>query len=191
MASHLTLLVSAFTLSGSMLASGSALAQLDKFVIKGPAAERIEEKNEISLDTAKSIAARCEEAARAKGAAASIAILDQFGQQVYFERMDGLRGHRQLDAAIMKAHAVVVTHIPSHLEVNRAINGEQSEFHSGFYHDIFVASGGLPIVVDHQFLGAIGVGGSGFDEVCARDALEAVIGPQPPLTPTIARREGG
>jgi uncharacterized protein GlcG (DUF336 family) len=191
MASRFMLFVSAFAIWGAMLASDSALAQLDKFVIKGPATERIEEKNEILLDTAKSIAAHCEQAARAKGAAAFIAILDQFGQQVYFERMDGLRGHRQLDAAIMKAHAVVVTHTPSHLELNRAITGEQSEFHSGFYHDIFVASGGLPIVVDHQFPGAIGVGGSGFDEVCARDALEAVIGPQPPLTPTIPHRDGG
>jgi glc operon protein GlcG len=186
-ASHVT----ALALAGTLLACGTALAQLDKFVITGPAAERIEEKNEISLDTAKQIAAHCEAAARAKGAAASIAILDQFGEQVYFERMDGLRGHRQLDAAIMKAHAVIVTHTPSHEELNRTITGDQSEFHSGFYHDIFLASGGLPIVVDHQFLGAIGVGGSGFDEVCARDALQAVIGPQPPLTPTIPRRQGG
>lgn len=177
--------------SATAFAQSTSMAQLENFVITGPAAERIEEKNEISLDAAKKIAAHCEAAARAKGAAASIAILDQFGQQVFFERMDGLRGHRQIDAAIMKAHAVVVTHTPSHLELNRSITGEQSEFHSGFYHDIFLASGGLPIVVDHQFLGAIGVGGSGFDEVCARDALEAVIGPQPPLTPNIPRRQGG
>ena len=168
MASYPAPLATALAVSAALLVSGSALAQLEKFVITRPAAERIEEKNEISLDTAKRIAAHCEEAARAKGAAASIAILDQFGEQVYFERMDGLRGHRQLDAVIMKAHAVVVTHTPSHKELNRTIAGDQSEFHSGFYHDIFLASGGLPIVVDHQFLGAIGVGGSGFDEVCAR-----------------------
>src|SRR5579884_470118 len=95
--------------AGLIVASGTAFAQLDQFVIMGPAAEKIEEKNEISLDTAKKIAAHCEAAARARGAAASIAILDQFGEQVYFERMDGIRGHRQLDAAIMKAHAVIVT----------------------------------------------------------------------------------
>ena len=177
-----------FVFVPALLLSGVAAAQLDRFVIKGPAADRIEEKSEISLDTAKKIAARCEDEARARGAAASIAILDQFGQQVYFERMDGLRGHRQLDAAIMKAHAVIVTHDPSHVEVNRVMQGEQSEFHEGYYHDIFVASGGLPIVVDHQFIGAVGVGGSGFDELCAHDALQAVIGAQPPLTPTVPRR---
>jgi hypothetical protein len=30
-------------------------------------------------------------------------------------------------------------------------------------------------------LGAIGVGGSGFDERCAHEALTQVLGPQPPL----------
>ena len=167
---------------------GPALAQLEKFVIQGKAAESIEDKSEISLDTAKRIAASCENQAKARNAAASIAILNKYGEQVYFQRMDGLRGHRQVDAAIMKAKAAIVTHEPSHVEVNRVIQGDQTEFHEGFYHDIFVASGGLPIVVDHQFLGAIGVGGSGFDEVCARNALEAVFGPQPPLTPTLPPR---
>ncbi len=167
---------------------GSASAQLEKFVIQGKAAETIEDKSEISLDTAKRIAASCESQAKARNAAASIAILNKYGEQVYFQRMDGLRGHRQVDAAIMKAKAVIVTHEPSHVEVNRVIQGDQNEFHEGFYHDIFVASGGLPIVVDHQFLGAIGVGGSGFDEVCAHDALQAVLGPQPPLTPTLPPR---
>lgn len=188
MASKLVLAVTATVLG--VLTGGVALAQLDRFVIRGPAAEKIEEKNEISLATAKQIAAHCEDEARARGASASIAILDQFGEQVFFERMDGIRGHRQLDAAIMKAHAVVVTHEPTHVEVNRVQQGAQSEFHEGYYHDIFVASGGLPIVVDHQFIGAIGVGGSGFDEVCGRNALQAVFGPQPPLTPDLPRRNG-
>jgi hypothetical protein len=112
---RMKLLATAFT-AGLFVLSDTAFAQLDRFVVRGPAAEKIEEKNEISLDTAKKIAARCEDQARARGASASIAILDQFGEQVYFERMDGIRGHRQLDAAIMKAHAVIVTHEPSHLK---------------------------------------------------------------------------
>lgn len=174
--------------AGRIAGAAAGYAQLDHFVITGLAAEKIEEKNEISLDTAKMIAAHCERAAHARGAAASIATLDQFGEQVYFERMDGIRGHRQLDAAITKAHAVIVTHEPSHIEVNRIQQGTQSEFHEGYYHDISVASGGLPIVVDHQFIDAVGVSGSGFDELCAHDALTAVIGPQPPLTPNLPRR---
>ena len=45
----------------------------------------------------------------------------------------------------------------------------------------FFVSGGLPIIVDDQLIGAIGVGGSNMDEQCAHVALTAVLGPQPPL----------
>jgi uncharacterized protein GlcG (DUF336 family) len=61
--------------------------------------------------------------------------------------------------------------------------------------------GGLPIIVNGQLIGAIGVGGippaertaTYGEEMCARDALEAVIGPQPPLLPDLAaqRNNGG
>ena len=105
-------------------AVGPASAQLEKFVIQGKAAETIEDKSEISLDTAKRIAASCEQQARARNAASSIAILNKYGEQVYFQRMDGLRGHRQIDAAIMKAKAVIITHTPSHLELNRVLAGD-------------------------------------------------------------------
>ena len=50
------------------------------------------------------------------------------------------------------------------------------------------------IIVNGQLIGAIGVGGippaertaTYGEEMCARDALEAVIGPQPPLLPDLA-----
>lgn len=165
------------------LASGSALAQLEKFVVTGPAAVKTQEKNEISLATAKAIAAHCENAARARNAAASIAILNQFGEQVYYLRMDGLRGPRQLEAPVMKAKAAIITHEPSSVTTNRIITGDTDKLHQAYYYDIFAVPGGLPIVVDNQFIGAIGVGGSGFDEKCAYDALTAVLGPQKPLEP--------
>jgi uncharacterized protein GlcG (DUF336 family) len=46
---------------------------------------------------------------------------------------------------------------------------------------VFPTSGGLPIIVDGQMIGAIGVGGGNRDEECAYQALTTVIGPQPPL----------
>jgi hypothetical protein len=39
----------------------------------------------------------------------------------------------------------------------------------------------LPIIVDGQMIGAIGVGGGNRDEDCAYQALTSVVGPQPPL----------
>ncbi len=55
----------------------------------------------------------------------------------------------------------------------------------------FANAGGLPIVVDGQFLGAIGVGGmpasppTWSDEICGYNALTAVLGPQPKLLPDL------
>ena len=167
------------------LSAGPAAAQIERFVVTGDAAVRIQEKNEISLDAARKIAEHCEAAARARNASASIAILNQFGEQVFYLRMDGLRGPRQLEAPVMKARSAIITHTPTRTEYNRILTGDSEKFHQAFYYDIFPTPGGLPIVVDNQFIGAIGVGGSGFDEQCAYDALTAVLGPQPPLPPTL------
>ena len=177
--------------AGLLLISGSARAQLERFVVTGEAALRTQEKNEISLDTARRIAEHCEAAARAQNEAAAISILNQFGEQVFFLRMDGLRGPRQLEAPIMKANHAIITRQPSRFTYNRILTGDTEKFHQAFYYNIFTTPGGLSIVVDDQFIGAIGVGGSSFNEKCAHDAFTAVLGPQPPLEPTLSDAEPG
>ena len=172
-------------LVGTALAlfASAASAQIEQFVVTGEAALRTKEKNEISLDTARRIAEHCEAAVREKGEAVAISILNQFGEQVYFLRMDGLRGPRQLEAPVMKAKAAIITHEPSSVTNYRINNGDTEKFHQAFFYDIFPTPGGLPIVVDDQFIGAIGAGGSSFNEQCAHDAMSAILGPQPPLDP--------
>ena len=49
----------------------------------------------------------------------------------------------------------------------------------------YFVSGGLPIVVDNQLIGAVGVGGGNADEQCAYQALVKVLGPQPPIAQPI------
>jgi glc operon protein GlcG len=164
-----------------LIATVAVAAELEDLVIKGAAAERIFEKNAISIDAAKAIAEVCANRAREEGSQAAIAIVDQFGLLVYFERMDGIRGQTQVDAAIRKAKTSLVMGQPSRAIYNRVQSGDFTDFHWGYWYNAFKTPGGLPIIVDHQLLGAIGVGGSGFDEQCAYDALTAVIGPQPPL----------
>jgi uncharacterized protein GlcG (DUF336 family) len=53
----------------------------------------------------------------------------------------------------------------------------------------YFVGGGLPIVVENNLIGAIGVGGGNMDEQCAYQALTKVLGPQPPL-PAPAGRGG-
>src|SRR5207249_6228470 len=59
----------------------------------------------------------------------------------------------------------------------------------------FPNSGGLPMVVNDQLIGAIGVGGSAprvgqgwSDEICAHKAMTEVLGPQPPLVEDLPPR---
>jgi len=163
------------------LVTTSASAQLENYVIQGLTAERILEKNALSLDVAKQIAEVCSASAGERDSQAAVAIVDQFGLLVYFERMDGIRGQTQVNAAIRKAKASLITGEPSRAIFNRIQSGQTTDYHWGRWYNAFRTPGGLPIIVEHQLLGAIGVGGSGFDEECAHQALTAIIGPQPPL----------
>jgi uncharacterized protein GlcG (DUF336 family) len=164
-----------------LAAAPSASAQLEDYVIQGAQAERIMEKNALSLDVAKRVAEVCSREASERGSQAAIAILDQFGLLIYFERMDGIRGQTQVEAAVRKARTSLLMGEPSRAVYNRVQSGQFTDFHWGFWYNAFKTPGGLPIIVDHQLLGAIGVGGSGFDEECANDALTEVFGEQPPL----------
>src|SRR5439155_16891652 len=46
----------------------------------------------------------------------------------------------------------------------------------------YFVGGGLPIIVEDQLIGAVGVGGGNADEQCAYQAMQKVIGPQPHLS---------
>ena len=177
----------------AVFAGGAFGASLDSLVIHGDAAKKILEKYAISSDTAKKIAAACIAYAKGKNVAVSIAIMDPNGEMVYFERMDG-QGKLNTSTAILKAKTALVTRASTHIVMNNVLQGRASEFRAGFYNGEFANKGGLPIIAEYQFLGAIGVGGSNVDEECAQVGLEAVVGPQPPLVqnlPPAGRGNGG
>lgn len=175
--------------AAALIAGGAMAASLDSLVIHGAPAKKIEEKYALSIDTAKKLAAACVDFAKQHNVAVSIAIMDPFGEMIYFERMDG-QGRLNTSTAILKAKTVLVSRRPSHDAMNAVLEGRTTEFHSGFYNGEFANKGGLPIAVEDQFLGAIGVGGSNVDEECAQYALEQVVGPQPPLAKNLPRRYG-
>ena len=52
----------------------------------------------------------------------------------------------------------------------------------------YFVGGGVPIVLENQLIGAIGVGGGNMDEPCAYAALSKVLGIQPPPPAPAARR---
>ena len=161
-----------------------------QFVISGKAAERLHDHISINADTAEKLAKACEAIARKNNSAVVVVVVDPYGLVVHEHRMDG-EGWIQVNATEQKARTALRTRAPSHVLTNRNIQDPFTNQNMAGY-GLTTQEGGLPI---------IGVGGippaertaTYGEEMCARDALEAVIGPQPPLLPDLAaqRNNGG
>ena len=177
-------LLSRIGLTGAMVAisMGSVAAQnISKFVISDDAAKKTLVRNEISVETAEKITQACVEFAKKNNQAVTVFILSPTGQIVYSYRMDG-QVPINIETAQLKAQSVLYTRDSSHQRANQVANNLSLQMRWAPL-GVFPAAGGLPIVVDGQMIGAIGVGGGSKDEECAYTALTAVVGPQPPLAP--------
>jgi len=176
---------------GMALCAGTAAAQdLEDFVVSDAAAKRTKTRDEISLDTARRIADHCLQAAAERNFGTSIFVLSPSGHVVFAARADG-QPPIATETALLKAKTALFMRGSTHAQMNAVMQNPardtrlrplQAEF------DLFWNSGGLPIVVEDVLIGVIGVGGmpasaEWSDEICANNALTAVIGPQPPLAP--------
>src|ERR1700730_18360541 len=166
----------------------------EQFVVTGKAAEKIQDFTTINLATAERLADVCEKAATAQGVQISIMVLDKEGNHVYMDRMDG-QGYLNIITADMKARTALLLREPSKNRMNRVIQDPTQELQQ-IQVGMFANSGGLPIVVAKQLIGAVGVGGSAphppawSDEICAHKALVDVIGPSvPPLVEDLPPRQ--
>lgn len=167
-------------LTGQGVLAQEAVA-IEDVVVSGDAAVRIRTKTEISASTAERIAKTCIARAEEEGVTVSIFILSPSGDIVYSQRMDG-QMPIGVETALYKAQTALYTRAPTHETANRFSTDVARITRVKI--DWYLVSGGLPIIVDDQLIGSIGVGGAarGFDEICADYALTQVLGPQPPLT---------
>jgi len=176
----------ALALTASAAFTPFAIAQdgsnIEKFVVSGEAAKKVMTR-EISADTAEKITQACVAFAKERNIAVTVFILSPTGQIVHAHRMDG-QVPINVETGLLKAKSVLYTRDSTHLRANMVANNLPLQLR---WSDIgvFPTSGGLPIVVDGQMIGAIGVGGSNQDEECAYAALTSVVGPQPPLAPKL------
>jgi len=164
------------------IADGAASAQdISKFVISDAAAKRTLIKNEINAETARKIIDKCIDIATNANMPITIFILSPTGQIVASHRMDG-QVPINIETALLKAQSILVTRDSTHLRANMIANNmpQQLKWHAI---GVFTTPGGLPIVAGGQMIGTIGIGGGSKDEEMAFEALEAVVGPQPPLAP--------
>ena len=115
---------------------------------------------QLDLADARSIAAAARGEAERRGAAVSIAICDAGGHLLLLERLDGA-SPASTEAAAAKARMAALNGKPT-AEQEQAINGERPALLqlSGLLGQPAVAmAGGLPLQLNRQTLGAVGVSG--------------------------------
>jgi len=184
-----------------MLSAGAAFAATtydgngvppQQFVLTGKAADRMHDHTSINADTAEKLSKACEAIAKKNNSQVVVVVLDPQGLVVHEHRMDG-EGWVQINATEQKARTALRSRAPSRVLNNRNVEDPFTNQNMAGY-GLTTQEGGLPIIVNGQLIGAIGVGGippaernaTYGEEMCARDALVEVIGPQPPLLPDLA-----
>ena len=166
-----------------------------EYVVGGKGAATVFDGNQISLAAAKKIASGCRDLAASKGGSASIYILDNAGEFVHMERMDG-QVYNNIRTALLKAQTSLKTRQPTSAINANLKNNPAGTPRQTTYFNLFSNAGGVPIVVDGQMIGSVGVGGGGEqiggDEKCAVEGLKAAFGDHVtlPVYPTTAT-EGG
>jgi glc operon protein GlcG len=174
-------------------AQGDVHMPLEKAVMSGEMAKRALTKYQISSDIARQLVDACVSTAKATNGTLSVFVLAPDGEIVASQRLDG-QNTVNTQTALKKAQTALLTRQSTHASVNQfsTLDSKIVRLNMGFY----LVAGGLPIVVDDQMIGSIGVGGANgvrnaegmnmSDEMVANAALTKVLGPQPPLTPNQA-----
>jgi glc operon protein GlcG len=156
------------------LSAAKTPAQNKGLLVTGDAATRAVTNGEISGDAAVKVAQGCLDFAAQHNFAAAVIVLDPTGDVVHSHRMDGVRPD-EIVSALNKARAALFNKNatnanPQNPNVVAAVRGSLAR---GFD----MSPGGVPIVLDNQMIGAIGVSGSDtLNGDCARAGIAAVPG---------------
>jgi glc operon protein GlcG len=139
-------------------------------------AQETRAKKSLSLEGARSVAASAEAYAKEKGAGGAFAVVDDGGNLLTFARIDGTfpAGAK---VSIGKARTAALFQKPtSFFESVIVEKGRVSMAALSMFEDFTPLQGGVPILVDGQIVGAIGVSGAMSaqqDDEIARHAAEA------------------
>lgn len=113
------------------------------------------ETRAISLEAAKRMAAAAEAEARRNQWPVAIAVVDAHGGLIYFQRLDGTQP-ASLDIAVGKARTAARFKRPTKALEDAIAGGRNAILGLG---DVLPVEGGLPVSVDGEVIGAIGVSG--------------------------------
>lgn len=160
------------------LLKGLALCLVFPLIVEGQeefaAPPQIPYGRPISLSDAKTVTAAAVEVAQNNGWLMAIAIVDTGGHLVYFEKLDGTQTG-SVEVAIDKARSAALFRRPTKVFEDGVAQGGQG-IRLLNLRGAVPLDGGIPIIVDGELIGGIGMsGGSGEqDGIAARAGAAAV-----------------
>ncbi|NBQ69250.1 MAG: heme-binding protein [Nitrosomonadaceae bacterium] len=127
----------------------------------------------LTLDDAKKIAAGAEAEANRNGWPVVIAIVDDGGHLLHLQRLDGAQ-YGSIQVAIEKARAAIAFRRPTKIWEENIAAGHLRYLNLP---GTLPIEGGLPVTIDNQFTGAVGVSGvrSHQDAQIAQAGIDALL----------------
>ena len=131
------------------------------------------DKKSLTLEAARVAMSACEKEATGGGWRVVIAVVDDGGHAILVQRLDGAQTS-SIDTAVGKARAAVAWKRPTRL-LEESVNGGRTAFLS-IADGMALLQGGVPIEIDGQVIGAIGVSGvkAADDELVALAGVNAL-----------------
>jgi glc operon protein GlcG len=131
-------------------------------------------KRTLTLEAAKLVCAACEATAVKNGWRVVIAVVDDGGHALCLQRLDGTQSS-SVETALGKARTAVGFKRPTRI-LEEMVNKGRHSFLSAPGRPVLL-QGGLPIEVDGQLAGAVGVSGvkASDDEIIAQAGVDALL----------------
>jgi glc operon protein GlcG len=146
----------------------TGMAALLAFLLAGGLSAQLATKKALTLEAAKKIAAAAEAFAVKNNWNVVISVVDDGGHLLYLQRMDGAQ-LASVEISQMKARGALLYKRPTKVFEDRVASGGVNVMSLP---GIAPVEGGVPITVDGQIIGAIGVSGV----LSAQDAQVATAG---------------
>jgi len=129
------------------------------------------ERKVLSTDAARQIVDTCVAFAAEHNLTLAVAVVDISGVLLDFHMMEG-GGPTTSETAILKAKTAAHWRRPTTV-LEEAVNGGGNQ--APLWINDFPKGGGLPIMIDGQIAGAVGVGGPDLQDECAQAGIDAIL----------------
>ncbi len=129
------------------------------------------ERKLLSTDAAREIVDTCVAFAAEHNLTLAVAVVDISGVLLDFHMMEG-GGPTTSETAILKAETAAHWRRPTTV-LEEAVTGGGNQ--ASLWINDFPKGGGLPIMIDGQIAGAVGVGGPDLQDECAQAGIDAIL----------------